>query len=105
VYVPSGAELAKETGFAVVTCRRGLQRLFREGVLVQMARSTRYRVAGAPPAHGLELSHALEEWGFAAGLTHQEMAREVGMSVTTVGHADTGRLGQSRRFWQRSTSR
>jgi DNA-binding GntR family transcriptional regulator len=27
MYAPSGAELAKETGFAIVTCRRGLQRL------------------------------------------------------------------------------
>jgi hypothetical protein len=50
MHAPSGAELAKETGFAIVTCRRGLERLFREGVLMQMARSTRYRVAGAPPA-------------------------------------------------------
>jgi hypothetical protein len=39
MYAPSGAEPAKETGFAMVTCRRGLQRLFREGVLMQMARS------------------------------------------------------------------
>jgi DNA-binding transcriptional regulator YhcF (GntR family) len=49
MYVPSGAELAKETGFTVLTCRRGLQALFREDVLMQMARTTRYRVAGARP--------------------------------------------------------
>jgi hypothetical protein len=102
MYVPSGAELAKETGFAVVTCRKGLQRLFGEGVLMQMARSTRYQVAGAPPAYGLELSHALAERRHSAGLTQPELAREVGVSVTTVGHAETGRLWQSRRFWQRA---
>ena len=71
MYAPSGAELAKETGFAVRTCRRGLQVLFRDGVLVQMARSTRYRVVGAPPADGLGLSHALAERRCAAGLTRR----------------------------------
>jgi DNA-binding XRE family transcriptional regulator len=102
MYVPPGAELAKQTGFAVVTCRRGLLRPFREGVLMKMARSTRYRVAGAPmPTDGLELSHALAERRRAAGLTQPELASEVGMSVTAIGHAETGRLWQSRRFWQR----
>jgi DNA-binding transcriptional regulator YhcF (GntR family) len=102
MYVPSGRELAKETGFAVVTCRSGLLRLLREGALMQMARSTRFRVAGAPPADGLELSHALAGRRLAAGLKQAELAREVGVSVTTVGHAETGRLWQSRRFWQRA---
>lgn len=102
MYVPSSRELAKETGFAVVTCRSGLLRLFREGALMQMARNTRYRVAGAPPADGLELSHALAERRHSAGITQPELAREVGVSVTTVGHAETGRLWQSRRFWQRA---
>jgi DNA-binding GntR family transcriptional regulator len=81
MYVPSGAELAKETGFANLTCRKGLQQLLREGVLMQMARSTRYRVAGAPPVDGLELSHALAERRHAAGLTQPEPAREIGRSV------------------------
>jgi hypothetical protein len=101
MYVPSGSELAKETGFGVLTCRKGLQRLLREGLIMQMARSTRYRVAGAPPVDGLELSHALAELRHAAGLTQPELAREIGMSVTSVGHAETGRLWQSRGFWQR----
>jgi hypothetical protein len=101
MYAPSGAELAKETGFAVVTCRRGLRLLLRQGVLMQMTRSTRYRVAGAPPADGLELSHALAWWRHAAGLTQPELASAIGLSVTTVGHAETGRLWQSRGFWQR----
>ena len=100
MYAPSGAELAKETGFAVVTCRKGLLRLFREGMLTRMARSTRYRVAGATPVDGLELSHALAGRRRAAGLTQPELARQIGVSVTTIGHAETGRLWQSRRFWQ-----
>ena len=41
------------------------------------------------------------EWRYAAGLTQPDLASEIGMSVTTVGHAETGRLWQSRRFWQR----
>jgi DNA-binding transcriptional regulator YhcF (GntR family) len=101
MYAPSGAELAKETGFAVLTCRKGLHLLFREGVLTQTSRSTRYRVAGAPPADGLELSQALARRRCAAGLMQAELAGEIGMSVTAVGHAETGRLWQSRRFWQR----
>ena len=102
MYAPSGKELAKETGFAELTCRKGLQALLRKGVLTQMTRSTRYRVAGAPPADGLELSRALAELRHAAGLTQPELALEVGRSVTTVGHAETGRLWQSRLFWQRA---
>ncbi len=101
MYAPSGAELAKETGFAVATCRKGLKLLLREGILMQMARMTRYRVAGAPPTDGLELSRALAGRRCAVGLMQAELAREVGVSVTTVGHAETGRLWQSRRFWQR----
>jgi DNA-binding transcriptional regulator YhcF (GntR family) len=100
MFAPSGAELVKETGFGVLTCRKGLQLLFREGLLMQMARCTRYRVTGAPPADGLELSHALAERRYAAGLTQPDLADEIGMSVTTIGHAETGRLWQSRRFWQ-----
>jgi hypothetical protein len=102
MYAPSGKELAKETGFADLTCRKGLQRLLCEGVLMQMARSTRYRVAGAPPVDGLELSHALAERRHAVGRTQPELADAIGRSVTTVGHADTGRLWQSRLFWQRA---
>ncbi len=35
-----------------------------------------------------------------AGLTQPQLAALVGVSVTTVGHAETGRLWQSRRFWE-----
>jgi transcriptional regulator with XRE-family HTH domain len=36
----------------------------------------------------------------AAGLTQPQLAEIVGVSVTTVGHAETGRLWQSRGFWE-----
>jgi hypothetical protein len=37
-----------------------------------------------------------------AGMTQIELAAIVGVSVTTVGHAETGRLWQSRGFWERA---
>ncbi len=37
-----------------------------------------------------------------AGMTQIELAAIVGVSVTTVGHAETGRLWQSRTFWERA---
>ena len=67
-----------------------------------MSRSIRFRIAGAPPGEGLELSLALARRRYAAGLTQPELARAIGMSVTTVGHAETGRLWQGRRFWERA---
>ena len=100
---PSSPELAKELGFAVLTCRKALQLLFAEGELTRMSRSGRYRVVGdAPPGNGQELAEALAARRRAAGLTQPELARAVGMSVTTVGHAETGRLWQSRRFWEKA---
>ncbi|HEX3678169.1 MAG TPA: helix-turn-helix transcriptional regulator [Galbitalea sp.] len=36
------------------------------------------------------------------GMTQIELAAIVGVSVTTVGHAETGRLWQSRNFWERA---
>jgi hypothetical protein len=36
----------------------------------------------------------------AAGLTQPQLATITGMSVTSIGHAETGRLWQSRDFWQ-----
>jgi hypothetical protein len=38
----------------------------------------------------------------AVGLTQPQLAAIVGMSVTTIGHAETGRLWQSRDFWERA---
>jgi hypothetical protein len=38
----------------------------------------------------------------AHGLTQPELAALTGVSITLVGHAETGRLWQSRRFWERA---
>jgi hypothetical protein len=38
----------------------------------------------------------------AAGLTQPQLAELVDLSVTTVGHAETGRLWQSRSFWEKA---
>jgi hypothetical protein len=35
-------------------------------------------------------------------MTQIDLAAAVGVSVTTVGHAETGRLWQSRAFWERA---
>jgi DNA-binding transcriptional regulator YhcF (GntR family) len=100
---PSGEDLVKETGFAVETCRKAMRLLHSTGELTRMSRSARYRVPGnGPPVDGQEIARALAERRRAAGLTQIELSDKIGMSVTTVGHAETGRLWQSRRFWERA---
>jgi len=110
---PSGAELSRLTGYAVLTCRRALRVLITEGVLVPgPSRNARPRVAGAaqlPGDHdlaaaGRALSAGLSARRRAAGLTQPGLAVLAGVSVTTVGHAETGRLWQSRQFWERADS-
>jgi hypothetical protein len=106
---PSGAALARTTGFSHLTCRRGLQLLIKDGVLVPgPSPNARPRVpAGthdeqtATDAERL-LSMALAGRRRGAGITQLELAAIVGVSVTTVGHAETGRLWQSRDFWERA---
>jgi transcriptional regulator with XRE-family HTH domain len=104
---PSGAALARATGFAQLTCRRALVLLIREGILRPgPSRNARPRVAGADPAgpdlaaRAAALSGALAARRRAAGLTQPELSALAGCSVTTIGHAETGRLWQSRRFWE-----
>jgi hypothetical protein len=113
--VPSGAALARETGYASVTCLAALRALHADGTLARgPSRGARLRVAppqgqrgapasGAPAdAPGQHLSRELAARRRAAGLTQPELAKMLGMSVTTVGHAETGRLWQSRGFWERA---
>lgn len=109
--VPSGAALSRVTGFSTLTCRKALRVLIADGALVPgPSRNARPRVAapGATPAErGLAeaaraLSGALAARRRAAGLTQPVLAALVEVSVTTVGHAETGRLWQSRRFWARA---
>ena len=105
---PTGAALARITGYSVLTCRRALGALVQAGVLVPgPSRNARLRVPRGPVPAGQDaagaaddLSGALADRRRAAGLTQPELAALVGRSVTTVGHAETGRLWQSRRFWE-----
>lgn len=111
VPVPSGLALSRATGYSVLTCRRALQDLVKAGVLVPgPSRNARPRVASLTPlpseraraSAASALSAALAARRQAAGLTQPQLAEVVGMSVTTVGHAETGRLWQSRRFWEQA---
>jgi DNA-binding transcriptional regulator YhcF (GntR family) len=105
---PSGTALAHITGYSVLTCRRALQTLVTAGVLTPgPSRNARLRVPpGAAPAGRSvadaadELSTALAARRRAVGLSQIELAALSGYSVTAVGHAETGRLWQSRRFWE-----
>ncbi|HEY5395610.1 MAG TPA: GntR family transcriptional regulator [Trebonia sp.] len=108
---PSGAELSRAFGFSTLTCRKALRALIAEGLLVPGPSSNaRPRVAD-PQAPELErdladaaraLSAGLAARRHAAGLTQAELAALARVSVTTVGHAETGRTWQSRRFWERA---
>ena len=104
---PSGSELASVTGYSVLTCRRGLRTLIRDGDLVAgVSPGARPRVP-APGGQGLAdaaraLSAALAARRRAAGLTQPQLAILADVSVTTVGHAETGRLWHSRAFWERA---
>ena len=48
------------------------------------------------------LSGALAALRRAAGLSQPALAALAGYSVTTVGHAETGRLWQARAFWEKA---
>jgi DNA-binding transcriptional regulator YhcF (GntR family) len=106
---PSGAALSRVTGYSTLTCRRALRVLIAEGVLTPgPSRNARPRVAGPPQqqaARDLAAASRALSAGLAAqrrsyGLTQPELAALVGVSVTTIGHAETGRLWQSRQFWE-----
>jgi DNA-binding transcriptional regulator YhcF (GntR family) len=108
---PSGAALSRVTGYSTLTCRKALRQLIADGLLIPgPSRNARPRVVGPPqPAAERDLASAARALatGLAArrranGLTQPELARRVGVSVTTVGHAETGRLWQSRQFWERA---
>jgi DNA-binding transcriptional MocR family regulator len=100
---PSGASLARLTGFSILTCRRALRELTGQGVLTPGPSPNarpRVTVPGGTPAGDAagELSRALAARRRAAGLT--QLAALADCSVTTVGHAETGRLWQARTFWK-----
>jgi hypothetical protein len=104
---PSGARLARLTGFSALTCRKALRTLVREGVLAPGPTSAaRLRVAvppGASPGDAARaLSGALTAARRASGLTQPALSALTGYSVTAIGHAETGRLWQSRQFWEKT---
>jgi transcriptional regulator with XRE-family HTH domain len=105
---PSGEALARETGLHALTCRRALRALLADGTLrAGVSPTGRPRIArpggsgpSVPDALRAALSRSLAARRKAAGLTQPELAEKTGMSVTTVGHAETGRTWQSREFWR-----
>jgi hypothetical protein len=106
---PSGAELSRITGYSTLTCRKALRVLMADGVLVPgPSRNARPRVAGArQPQSERDLADATRALSAglatrrrAVGLTQPQLAALAGVSVTTIGHAETGRVWQSRRFWE-----
>lgn len=106
--VPAGTELARKTGYCPRTCRKALGKLLADETLTRGASPTaRLRVATAgggtsAAAPRAPLSAALAARRHAAGLLQPELAEVLGVSVTTVGHAETGRLWQARDFWVRA---
>ena len=106
---PSGAALARATAYSVLTCRKALQALVEDGVLVPgHSRSGRPRIPGPASTRDRQaiadarraLSTALAAHRRASGLSQADLAATTGVSVTTIEHAETGRLWQSRRFWE-----
>jgi DNA-binding GntR family transcriptional regulator len=106
---PSGAALSRVTGYSTLTCRRALRVLIADGVLTPgPSRNARPRVAGPPQqqaardlaAASRALSAGLATRRRSYGLTQPELALLLDVSVTTIGHAETGRLWQSRQFWE-----
>jgi Helix-turn-helix domain/Bacterial regulatory proteins, gntR family len=102
---PSGAELARITGYASLACRRALRTLIADGTLTAgPSLHARPRVAAPGRTEDADatraLSAGLAAYRHAAGVTQRDLAALVGRSVTTVGHAETGRIWQSRQFWE-----
>lgn len=107
--VPSGAALARLTGFGSLTCRRAIRNLVKDGTLVPGASpGARPRVASGDPAAPFgsvtyaarKLSAGLAALRRDAGLTQPQLATLMGCSVTTVGAAETWRLWQAAEFWE-----
>jgi Helix-turn-helix domain/Bacterial regulatory proteins, gntR family len=108
---PSAAALARSTGTSALTCRKAIRTLIEEGTLAPgLSPNARPRIpvsTSAPPERSLAdaeraLSASLAARRRALGLTQVQFATVLGVSVTTVGHAETGRLWQSRRFWEKA---
>ena len=104
---PSGDALARLTGFSTLTCRKALRILVAEGTLSPgPSPGARPRVAvpaGPRPGDAArQLSRAPAALRHVNGLTQPALSALTGYSVTTIGHAETGRLWQSREFWEKA---
>ena len=102
---PAAAALARESGCHVVTAGSALMALLADGTLARGASMNgRLRVAQPGgyrhPAPETVLSRTLAARRRVKGLTQPDLAAQLGVSVTTVGHAETGRTWQARAFWQ-----
>jgi DNA-binding XRE family transcriptional regulator len=106
--VPFSTVLSKATGVGEGTCRRAVRKLVADGTLARgVSPGSRLRVArpGAGAGAGADrarenLSRALAGRRRAERLTQVELAALLGVPVTTVGHAETGRTWQGRPFWE-----
>jgi DNA-binding transcriptional regulator YhcF (GntR family) len=103
---PSAMELSRITGYSAITCRKALKALQVEGVLMAGATPTaRLRVAGPPSRQAFPdavraLCDELVTRRRSAGLRQPDLAELIGHSVTSVGHAETGRLWHSHDWWE-----
>lgn len=103
--VLSAAELGRKTGFSPLTCRAAFRALVADGTLMRGV-SAHSRLRVAQPGKGTHketlreaLSRTLAALRHAAGLTQPGLAGVLGVSLTTVGHGETGRVWQARDFW------
>ncbi len=104
---PSGAHLARVTGFSQDTCVKALRALTAEGTLTRGVSRERPPPRRRPrqPASRRCGRGAVAGAGRAAprGRAVPGPACRPGRhSVTTVGHAETGRVWQSRAFWEKA---
>jgi DNA-binding transcriptional regulator YhcF (GntR family) len=103
--VLSGDELARIVDCHSLTGRSALRDLVGIGVLTRgVTPQARLRVAGAVPKQSLPdavkaLCEGLVTYRRKAGLTQPQLAELIGGNKTSVGHAETGRLWQSRDWW------
>ena len=104
---PSAASLARATGYSVLTCRKALVLLIKEGTLYAGPSANARARVGSNPAQtdpaaraAATLSAGLASRRPTAGLTQLDLGKITGYSETTIGHAETGRLWQSRTFWE-----
>ena len=106
---PSGAQLARLTGFSTLTCRKALRALITQGVLTpgpSPAARPRVAVPGGPrPGDAAAAVPRAGRARRANGLTQPGLSALTGYSVTTIGHAETSRLGSPASSGRKPTSR